>query len=89
MKARQLISGGTFSPGAMETIGLAFDQAWAEVAERFKPRHPLAVDAAQRLVADAILANATDESRDPDALSSAGLRTLTLRCPWIDPETDL
>ena len=89
MKTHQLISGGTFGPVAMETIGRAFDQAWAEVADHFKPRHPLAVDAAQRLVADAILANATDESRDPDALRSAGLRTLTLRCPWIDPETKL
>jgi hypothetical protein len=81
VKARELIGGATFGPEALTVIGQAFDQAWMEINDRFTG--PLAAEAARLVLANGILANATDDSRDAEELKHAGLRVMLLRYPWL------
>ena len=77
MKARQLIRSAMFGPSAPAAIGAAFEQAWAEVEAHFDT--DLSREAARLILAGAILASASDESRDVDELKQAGLHALALR----------
>jgi len=74
MRARHIIGNATFGPAALAVIGAAFDQAWADVEDHFDT--DLSREAARLTLASAILANATDDSRDVDALKRAGLCVL-------------
>ena len=79
MKAKQVIEGATLGPEALKAIGEAFDQAWADVDDVFAG--PLAKEVARLYLANAMLAVATDDSRDVDALRSHGLSALALKYP--------
>jgi hypothetical protein len=70
MKARRLISGATFGPATLKVIGQAFDQAWAEAKDNFTTPEEKA--AARLCIAEGILANARENSRDMDELRVAG-----------------
>jgi PAS domain S-box-containing protein len=73
VEGRQIIDSASFGPEALKVIGQAFDEAWASIAEKF----PEGVDAetARVKLAVAILAVATEDSRDAAALQQAALRT--------------
>jgi hypothetical protein len=79
MKARQLIEGASFGPEALNVIGKAFDLAWADVEHAFPT--PLAKDAARLTIANGILANASDDSRDVEELRMHGHRALMMAYP--------
>src|SRR5262245_18795466 len=74
----------TFGPQALATIGAAFDQAWQEVECYFTG--PLSHQAARLILANAILAHATDESRDPKSLMWVGICELARR-RYLDTPT--
>jgi hypothetical protein len=77
MKASRLISGATFGPEALKVITQAFDDAWSEIAKNFAG-DMLSTEAARLRLANAILANAREDSRDPEALKNAGLQAMAL-----------
>jgi hypothetical protein len=79
MKARQLIEGASFGPEALNVIGKAFDLAWADVEHAFPT--PLAKDDARLTIANGILANASDDSRDVEELRMHGHRALIRAYP--------
>jgi hypothetical protein len=79
MKARKLIEGASFGPEALKVIGKAFDLTWADVEHGFPT--PLAKDAARLTIANAILANASDDSRDVEELRMHGHRALMMAYP--------
>ena len=79
-----VIEGPSFGPDALRTIGQAFDQAWADVDDTFTT--PMAKEAARLFLANAILAVATNDSRDIDALRRHGLGALARKYPRVtDP----
>jgi len=85
MKVPHVIEGALFGPEAIRAIGQAFDQAWADVDDTFMT--PLAKEAARLFLANGILAVATDDSRDVDALRSQGLGALARKYPLaINPQ---
>jgi len=75
MRARQLIERASFGPDALKVMGEAFDVAWAEIAGNFG-NDPLVIEAARMKLANAILSNASEDSRDVDALKQAALQAL-------------
>ena len=77
MKARQVIDGASFGPDALKAIGLAFDQAWAEVDDNFGTDPRIVEDARLRL-AKALLSIASDDSRDVEVLKQAALERIAL-----------
>jgi hypothetical protein len=81
MKARRLIEGASFGPEALKVIGKAFDLTWADVENAFPT--PLAKKAARLTIANAILANATDESCDVEELRTHGHRALMKVYPQV------
>ena len=74
MKARQMIEGASFGPGALKVIGQAFDEAWASIAGNFK--EGIETESARIKLARAVLAAATDEGRDAAALKHAALQSM-------------
>ena len=77
MKARQVIDGASFGPDALKAIGLAFDQAWAEVEDKLGADPRIVEDARLRL-AKALLSIASDNSRDVEVLKQAALERMAL-----------
>jgi hemoglobin-like flavoprotein len=77
MKARQLIEGSTFGPDALKVMGKAFDDAWSEIAPHFS-QNGLKSHSARLRLARAVLAFATEDSRDADALKNAALQIVAL-----------
>jgi hypothetical protein len=75
--AHNLFAGATFGPVALKVIYKAFDEAWARIEHHFDDS-PSARETARRLLANAILSVATDESRDPEALMNLGLQAMAL-----------
>ena len=86
MKARQMIEGAAFGPEALRVMGQALDEAWDEVAGSFD--NEIARHAARLVLAGAILAKATNASRDVEELKYAGRRALVLKYPWLIAPTD-
>jgi hypothetical protein len=77
MEARPLIDGAAFGPAALKVIWQAYDEAWAQIAANFGSDH-LVLRTARVTLANAILAVASDTSRDVEALKNAGLRAMAL-----------
>ena len=75
MKAQALISGATYGPDALKVICKAFDDAWAHIQHHFDGDVHQAEEVRLRL-AHAILAVATDTSRDPEELKNQALQAL-------------
>ena len=59
MKAQQVIDGASFGPDALKAMGLAFDQAWAEVKGDFGT-DPRTVEDVRLRLAKALLSIASD-----------------------------
>ena len=76
MKSHHLIDGASFGPDALKVIGQAFDEAWAQIAGNFAG-DPVAIESARAALANAILAAATDASRDVEVLKRAGLKAMS------------
>jgi hypothetical protein len=77
MRARQLVtvSGTVYGPDTLRVITTAFDKAWADLAHSFPPNSPEA-NACRLKLATAVLAEATEHSRDAHALKNTALRRL-------------
>ena len=78
MKAYQHNRGRSFGPESLKAMGRAFDQLWEEIRESVGD-DPAAVESARLSLADAVLAVASDESLDAEALRTAVLRLTKLR----------
>jgi len=72
MRARRLLDGASFGPEAMKAIGQAFDAAWKQIEGNFGSEHHVIEEARYRL-ANAILAAASDDSRNVEALKRGAL----------------
>jgi hypothetical protein len=77
MRARRLIDGASFGPEAVKAIGEAFDRAWADIADHFGC-DPADIDEARYKLATALLAIATEDSRDVGALKTGALQRMAL-----------
>ena len=77
MAARAMITGAAFGPDALKTMTKAFDDAWECIEDHFHGDERAAQDARLAL-ANAILAHATEDSGDPEALKNAALQTMAL-----------
>lgn len=77
MKAQALISGATYGPDALKVICKAFDDAWAHIEHHFDGDVRQVEEVRLRL-AHAILAVATDPSRDPEELKNQALQVLAM-----------
>jgi hypothetical protein len=75
MKARRLIDGASFGPDTLKAVGLAFDQAWAELATKIGSS-PDEVESARLRLAEAMLSVATDGSTDVAALKAGALQAM-------------
>lgn len=75
MKAQRRLYGASYGPETMKVITQAFDAAWAEIANEVEDNR-LGVEAARLKLANAVLANAKENSRDPETLKNAALFTL-------------
>jgi hypothetical protein len=86
MKASQRISGAgaSLDPETMKVIGQSFDEAWARIAGRFGS-DPTLIESARLSLANAILAAATNASRDVGALKNEALKTMARRYPSLGP----
>lgn len=73
VKARQLITGGSFGPVAIKAMTQAFDEAWEQIASHFDG-DPMIRDCARQSLADAVLTAAADNISDVQALRDASLR---------------
>jgi hypothetical protein len=85
VRIRPLITSGEFGPRALAIIGTAFDQAWQAVESFFTG--PLSRQAARLILANAILADATDDSCDPRSLAWIGIHELARRGYLGIPQT--
>jgi len=72
------IGGAVFGPEALEAMGQAFDQAWAEIADNFGAS-VVEVEAARLRLAEAVLSVAAEDSTDVPALKHAALRWLLIK----------
>ena len=80
MYATELIADRAFGPEALKVIGQAFEDAWAEIAGNFGEGQEETA-AARTALARAVLALATNDSRDAEALKKAALLTMALNSP--------
>ena len=80
MGAYQREKSRSFGPDSLRAMGRVFDELWAEMAGDIGD-NPDVVEAARLALAEAVLAVASDESRDVDveALKTAVLRVTVLR----------
>jgi len=75
------IGGAVFGPEAVEAMGQAFDEAWAEIAGNFGASL-VEVEAARLRLAEAVLSVAAEDSTDVAALKCAALRWMFMDCGW-------
>jgi len=73
-KAISLIAGSSLDSPALKFVGEAFDSVWRKVAGHFQG--PSEREAARLILASAILAVATNQTRDVGLLKQAGLRAM-------------
>jgi hypothetical protein len=69
----QRIGGAVFGPEAVKAMGLAFDQAWAQIAGNFGASL-VEVEAARLRLAEAVLSIAAEGSTDVAMLKKRALR---------------
>ena len=75
MRARLLIDGASFGPDTLKAIGLAFDEAWQEIAGNFGDDD---FEKARLRLANAVLSIADEDSRDVKVLKRAALLRMAL-----------
>ena len=75
--------GKSCNPITLKVMGDAFDSAWGQVVDQFSACDVRAAQRARLVVAEAIIAHATETSRDLDQLRQAGLHALFLQYPWL------
>ena len=75
-KAISLIAGSSLDSPAMKFVSEAFDSVWRKVGGHFQGSSEK--EAARLTLASAILAVATNETRDIGLLKQAGLRAMRL-----------
>jgi hypothetical protein len=49
MKARRLIEGSAFAPKTLQTLSMAFDDAWSDISRHFEGHEELAEAAQWRI----------------------------------------
>jgi len=86
MRAAKILAGCTYGPETVKTIGKAFDDAWANMAEHFAGDAKRAEAARERL-AHAVLIAAKEDSWDSESIKSMALQIMALsyRGSWLDP----
>ena len=77
MKASQLMARASYGPESLKVVGQAFDGAWAAIGHHF--RGPLEIEAARLRLANAILAVAKQDSRNPEELKNLALEAIGLK----------
>ena len=80
MSVLQRIDKPSFGPEALKAIGEAFDAAWTEIAEEIGA-DPVAIEAARLRLANAVLSDARENSRDVEALKRGALRAMGRTSP--------
>jgi hypothetical protein len=72
----------------LETIGKAFDDAWASIAEHFAG-DTRRTEAARERLAHAVLVAAIGNSRDSEPIKTMALQILVLSYggSWLDPDS--
>jgi DNA repair ATPase RecN len=79
MKALAKLRNSAFGPADVATMGRAFQEVWAAIGGRFNA--PLASEAARLVLANAILAYATNIRVEASELRQAGLAALSRKYP--------
>jgi hypothetical protein len=77
LRAEKLISGISFGPEALKTIGAAFDSAWEDIADHFRSE-PVAKEEARQKLAIALFSIASEDSRSVEPLKRAALQRMAL-----------
>jgi len=72
-----LIDGASFGPDTLKVVGQAFDEAWAEIADRFGTI-PIEVESARLRLAEAMLSVAMEGSTNVAALKVGALQAMAL-----------
>jgi hypothetical protein len=75
------IGGAVFGPEAVDAMGHAFDQAWAEIAGNYGASL-VEVEAARLKLAEAVLTIAAQGSTDVAVLKYAALRWILMDRGW-------
>jgi hypothetical protein len=75
MKARQLITNGSYSPDQLKALGKAFDDAWGQIAPAVSKR-PRAIEAARLKLADVILGLARNGNFDAQWLADTAVQVM-------------
>jgi hypothetical protein len=75
MKARRLIHGASFDPEVVHAMGLAFDQAWMQIAGNFCSDASRIEEARMRL-AEAMISIASEHSTNVEALRKGALQAM-------------
>ena len=78
MRARRIIEGAAFGPEVLRAASEAFEEAWAEIANRFGPSSH---EAAREVLAAAIISAVRADGADPEVLRGAGLRAMARAFP--------
>jgi hypothetical protein len=86
MKSRQIFAGAAYGPATLRVIYKAFDDAWALIESHFDET-PTSSETARLRLAHAILAVATEDSKDPEELKSLGLKAIAVQygLDWTSP----
>lgn len=77
MKARQLISDGSYGPDELKLLCTAFDDAWSSVAANFG-EDLLEIEAARLNLANIILSFRHNDIRDADHIKNSALQIMAL-----------
>jgi hypothetical protein len=77
MRARQLISDGSYGPEALKVVFKAFDDAWETIAGNFG-EDPSEIEAARLKLANIILSFPHDEVITADRIKNAALQMMAL-----------
>jgi len=80
MPLRTLINGTSFPPETLAVIYSAFDLGWAEISAAYGDDQA-PIEFARTRLAQAVLAAAETESRDPVRLKEAALRAFSSMTP--------
>src|SRR5262245_10814263 len=80
MSVLQRIDKPSFGPEALKAIGEAFDAAWTEIAEEIGA-DPVAIETARLRLANAVLSDASENSRDVEALKRGALQAMGRTSP--------
>ena len=77
MKARRMIDAASFGPATVQAMGLAFEEAWGEIAGKFGDT-PAQIENARLRLADAMLSIVTEDSTDVAALKQGALQAMAM-----------